>query len=165
MRGILDMKHTSDSMRGTQNIVYAPMAVAELPQETVSRTIEWYESIEDQEIQKNTFIAFEYFLNTDCLSGNVSIAWPRPRGFKHLMLLVVGAPAPGSPAQLQTQRELTISAPSQILGSKARANEVTPNPAGLENYHNKRAVYGEHYDRLVALRKQYDPSNKFKGPL
>lgn len=56
------------------------------------------------------------------------------------MLLVVGAPAPGSPAQLQTQRELTISAPSQILGSKARANEVTPNPAGLENYHNKRAV-------------------------
>lgn len=84
MRGILDMKRkaifmfviscihtvlnvvlldTSDSMRGTQNIVYAPMAVAELPQETVSRTIEWYESIEDQEIQKNTFIAFEYFLN------------------------------------------------------------------------------------------------------
>ena len=54
---------TSDSMRGTQIIVYAPMALAELPQETVSRAIEWYESIEDQEIQKNTFIAFEYLLN------------------------------------------------------------------------------------------------------
>ena len=38
------------------------MALADIPEEIVVRTIEWYESIEDPEIQDNTFVALEYLL-------------------------------------------------------------------------------------------------------
>ena len=38
------------------------MALTDLPKETVARTIEWYESIEDPEIRDNSFVALEYFI-------------------------------------------------------------------------------------------------------
>jgi FAD/FMN-containing dehydrogenase len=30
---------------------------------------------------------------------------------------------------------------------------------------NEQQVYGENWDRLVELKKKYDPKNKLKGPI
>ena len=79
----------------------------------------------------------------------------------HLLLIIVNAPANGSEGQEKIISKLLLEAPEIILGEKAKLAMV--NPAGLEPYHDTKKSYGQHYDKLMDLRKKYDPARRFKG--
>lgn len=80
---------------------------------------------------------------------------------QHLLLIIMNAPKDSSAEHERIIQDLLLEAPAKILGEKAKDARV--NPAGLEGYHDPKATYGQHFDKLAELRKKYDPNRRFKG--
>lgn len=163
------------------------MGVSSLSQSEILRAIEWYDELGsiDSKIQGLSLIAFEFqvivcivFVVALVLLSSIDpqvnpyqrspfggineVAWPRPIDMKHLLLIIINGPKDSSAEQDNLTKQLLIDAPKQILGD--RANEGQVNPAGLElDYHDPKRTYGQHYEKLIKLRKLYDPKQRFKG--
>ncbi|KAH7009157.1 hypothetical protein B0J12DRAFT_752280 [Macrophomina phaseolina] len=164
MRGIVEMQHAADQSRGTMKTFYAPMGVSSLSRDDILRAIEWYDKLAtiDKNIQELSVVIFEFQIIRPPLGGISEVAWARPIDMQHLLLIVASAPKDSPAEQENTIRNLLMDAPKQILGNRAKEAQV--NPAGLEpDYHDPKATYGQHYKKLVNLRKKYDPERRFKG--
>ncbi|TDZ16595.1 6-hydroxy-D-nicotine oxidase [Colletotrichum orbiculare MAFF 240422] len=164
MKGVVDMQRNAALLRGTTKTMYAPMALPDLDQATIHRAVQFYDKLGslDKSIQEISSVIFECLLVRPPIGGTAEIAWPRSPGLNHLLLLIASCPADGPKEQEDLLRQISVDAPKEVLGDKLSQVEV--NPAGLEpSYHNVRDVYREHYDKLVALRRVYDPSSRFKS--
>ncbi|PSN59824.1 FAD-binding domain-containing protein [Corynespora cassiicola Philippines] len=153
----------ADHNRGKFKTLYAPMGVASLTKEEMLKAVQWKENLgaTDKEIQQLSVVIFEFSVTRSPLGASSEIAWPRPVDMNHLLLIIVNAPANGSEGQEKLISKLLLEAPEIILGEKAELAMV--NPAGLEPYHDTKKSYGQHYDKLMDLRKKYDPARRFKG--
>ncbi|KAL9070533.1 MAG: hypothetical protein Q9161_004830 [Pseudevernia consocians] len=38
-------------------------------------------------------------------------------------------------------------------------------PNTIEDFHDTKKIFGDHYGRLQELKRKYDPGNKLKGPI
>ncbi|KAH9895437.1 hypothetical protein F4778DRAFT_272429 [Xylariomycetidae sp. FL2044] len=164
MKGVVDMQANAAMMRGTMKFEYAPMCLEHISANDIVKTIEWHDGLGavDPEIQERSMFVFEMLINRPPLGDYSDCAWPRRPHFNHLLLLIGSSPRDGPPEQGQTLRRLVGEAPVQILG-EAKAASAAPNPAGLEPDFDASKVFGEHYEKLVMLRKKYDPQGRFKA--
>jgi len=90
------------------------------------------------------------------------VAWGRQVNMQHLLLVITNAPKESSAEQELIIKNMMLEAPKQILGD--RAQEARVNPAGLDlEYHDPRPTYAQNYEKLVVLRKRYDPDRRLKG--
>ncbi|KAK1530072.1 uncharacterized protein CCOS01_05175 [Colletotrichum costaricense] len=163
MKGVLDMQRNANVMRGTMKTLYAPMAVSDLDRVTIARAIEVYDNIAklDQTIHDMSSVIFEFLLLRPPIGGTAEVAWPRSNNLNHLLLFIISCPGNGTEEQEKIIRQISNDAPGQVLGLGTRA-EV--NPAGLEpSYHDVKGVYREHYEKLVELRRLYDPKKRFQS--
>ncbi|TKW54613.1 hypothetical protein CTA1_3427 [Colletotrichum tanaceti] len=164
MKGVLEMQRNAADLRGTMRLFYAPMAVADMDQGVITRAVEFYDNIGrlDESIQAMSAVMFEFLTFRSPIGGTAEVAWPRSNGLNHLLLFIFGGPGDGPQEQEKMLRQLSEDAPRHVLGSKAGDAEI--NPAGLEpDDHDVKGVYREHYEKLVDLRRRYDPDNRFKS--
>ncbi|KAJ4304769.1 hypothetical protein N0V90_000297 [Kalmusia sp. IMI 367209] len=164
MRGIVDMQHNADLLCGTMKALYAPMAISSLSKGEILRAMEWYDGLAsiDEKIHELSVFVFEFQIIRPPFGGIHEVAWARPIDMQHLLLVIVSAPKDSSLVQEGVIKRILAQAPEQILGD--RAKQVQVNPAGLEiEYHDPKNTYRQHYDKLVGLRKRYDPMRRFKG--
>ncbi|KAK1634119.1 FAD binding domain-containing protein [Colletotrichum phormii] len=163
MKGIIDMQRNANVMRGTMKTLYAPMAVADLDRSTITRAIEFYDNIAklDQSVHDMSTVIFEFLLLRPPIGGTAEVAWPRSNTLNHLLLFIISCPGNGSDEQEKIIRQISNDAPGQVLGAETQA-EV--NPAGLEpSYHDVKGVYRDHFEKLVELRRRYDPKKRFQS--
>jgi hypothetical protein len=132
-------------------------------------------------VQRNAWLLLELFSCRDNLVETGS-AWPRKKGFKHMVLLGAGADA-GSNRERERERggdrvlelELGVargkilSGHGEILGwvggegegEMKRRLDVIPN--SIEEYHDVRAIYGGNWDRLSQIKREWDPRDRLGG--
>ncbi|KAH9225692.1 hypothetical protein K456DRAFT_1851929 [Colletotrichum gloeosporioides 23] len=164
MKGVVDMQRNAAVLRGKMKTLYAPMALPDVDRDTLNRAVAFYDKLGslDKSIQDISSVVFECLLLRPPIGGTAEVAWPRAPGLNHLLLLIASCPGDGTKEQEELLRKISIDAPKEVLEDKLGLAEV--NPAGLElDYHSAKAVYREHYEKLLTLRKLYDPKSRFKS--
>lgn len=162
MKGVVDMQRNVAMLRGVMSHFRAvPMATTDLDEATIVRAIEWHDIIEsvDRDIHNNTMLILEFLVLSDPIGGVARVAFPRPLGLKHYLLVLTGCPADGTEEQEQKVTELVLDAPKAILGSR----EHIILPPGIDELQDPRKSYAATWDKLVDLRRKFDPELKFKA--
>jgi hypothetical protein len=150
-------------MKYTQTCYWSAMALPKLTESVIMNAFDWYERTQTEAggaLAPFSSMLFELFCSSDSKSGRNASGWPRPLGFQHMVLIQSGALESGPLDNLS--KKLVIDGAEDILGKGVKL-DITAN--ALEDFHDMRDVYAEHYDRLVELKKKYDPKNKLKGPI
>ena len=116
---------------------------------------------EPNSVAENGYLLYELFSCTDNLTGRHSSAWPRPVGYKHMLLLGTGC-APNSSKEVSDKaKKYIIEGPQKILGKSMGEVDIVPN--GLEEFHDIERVYGDHMPKLRQVKARFDPKNRLKG--
>lgn len=139
------------------------MAVSKLTEEDVLRSFQWWEKVQSQptSVADHGYLLFELFSCRDNLVSRATSAWPRPLGFKHMLLIGAGC-NPGSPKEdFETAKAFVKDDGPQILGTDAK--NMMPIPNALESFHNMEKVYGSNYEKLKEVKRKYDPEDRMGG--
>ncbi|KAE8372282.1 hypothetical protein BDV26DRAFT_286079 [Aspergillus bertholletiae] len=155
-KGIVDMQQNVTSLRGTfKSFDAIPMATAQVDEETILRAMEWQDKIKaiDKDIHGRTMVLFEFLVLAE-------VAWPRRLDDKHYILIITGCPADETAEQERTALKIAVNAPGEVFGEFEHYSIL---PAGISEFHDPKKAYGTHWERLVKLRKKYDPELKFKA--
>lgn len=134
-----------------------------LTEEIIVKSLDWWQkaAAEPSSVGKNVWLLFELFSCRDNLTGRDSSAWPRPVGFKHTLLLGTGWGLDGAPEDPQLAKKYIVDAHRDIFGKSVEDTIVAPN--ALEDFHNVKTVYGDHFDKLRTIKTRVDPRNRLKG--
>lgn len=135
----------------------------ETSEEIIIKSISWWETILDDptSVSKNGYLLYELFSCRDNLTGRHSSAWPRPVGYKHLMLLGTGC-GPNEPKEVSDKaKQYLMEAPKKILGKLMNEVDIVPN--ALEDFHDIERIYGGHYEKLRQIKTRVDPQNRLQG--
>lgn len=135
----------------------------QLTEDVVTRSLDWWTSMlsEPDSVADCGWLIFELFTCRDNLSGRDSSAWPRPVGFKHMVLLGTGCTANSSEEVREKARQYILKGSEEILGKPLQ--EVDVAPAGLDEYHNVERIFGHHYEKLRQVKTRVDPRNRLQG--
>lgn len=127
-------------MKYTQTVFWNAMALPRLNESIIMNAFAWYDKTQtagDGSIGPCSSMLFELFCVTDAPDRSAS-GWPRPVGFKHMVLLGSGAPTIGPMHDLAKQ--LVIDGSKEVIGADAKL-DVTPN--ALEDFHDPKDVSGD----------------------
>ncbi|GKZ65111.1 hypothetical protein AnigIFM50267_007275 [Aspergillus niger] len=151
-------------VKGTMKQFWSPLLLQEISKETIINAVQWSENIGklDESLGDCTYLIFEPLSSRDPDGGVSSCAWPRPPGTKHILLLGTGCPSDAGREQENLARELAIKAGPTVLGEDADLNYL---PNGFEDFHDAEKIWGPHFAKLSALRRQYDPMSRFKAAI
>lgn len=142
------------------------MAISKLTEEHVVNSFAWWDEVGASKVGtvgNNPNFLLELFSCRDNLTARASSAWPRPVGFKHMLLLGTGCDGEGTQEERdEAKRLIKDVAPRQILGEKG-AKEMIVIPNGVEGFHDHAKMYGEHWPRLRQIKAKYDPDNRLGG--
>ncbi|RDH21195.1 FAD-binding domain-containing protein [Aspergillus niger ATCC 13496] len=164
LSGVVDLQDKAHIVKGTMKQFWSPLLLQEISKETIINAVQWSENIGklDESLGDCTYLIFEPLSSRDPGGGVSSCAWPRPPGTKHILLLGTGCPSDAGREQENLARELAIKAGSTVLGEDADLNYL---PNGFEVFHDAEKIWGPHFAKLQALRRQYDPMSRFKAAI
>ncbi|KAH8901072.1 FAD binding domain-containing protein [Thozetella sp. PMI_491] len=164
-KGVVDMQRNVANLRGTLKRMYATtMTVPVISEETIMRVIAWQDEIAeiDPEIRNRSLVAIEGFVLRPPIGGQSETAWFRRWEDKHYVLILTGAPAHGTDEQDARASKIIQDTPGKVFGAAADFRIL---PAGLDEWDDPKETFDSHWERLVELRKRYDPDLKFKAPV
>jgi FAD/FMN-containing dehydrogenase len=101
-------------------------------------------------------VVLEYYGGAASRVGPGDTAFPHRRAMYDLVIIALWADAAEDDRHIQWARETAAAMEPYASGG------VYVNLLGVEGADRVRAAYGENYDRLVALKNQYDPTNFFR---
>ncbi|KAL2822106.1 FAD-binding domain-containing protein [Aspergillus granulosus] len=164
LAGVAELQAKIDTVKGTMKQSFSALVLQELPKETIINAIKWFESLADidETIADCTYLVFELLCSRDPAGSNAGVAFPRPPGSKHVLLLGPGCPSDAGSDMEKLARDLAIEAPSKVLGNDAEIHYL---PSGYDDYLDPAKFWGVHLARLRDLRRKYDPQDKFKGAI
>ena len=156
------------TLRGTASNYWSAIALTDsgehqMTEEHIIKSFEWWNKVasDPSTVGDNSWLLFELFSCCDNLTGRTSSAWPRPVGYKHMLLLGTGWGLNGPSGDQAIARKYIVDAHQEIIGTSVE--EVVAVPNGLEDFHNVKIVYGEHYSKLRAIKTRVDSRNRLKG--
>ncbi|KAF2432967.1 FAD-binding domain-containing protein [Tothia fuscella] len=150
------------ALKYTQTMYWNPIALPKLTETILMNSFEWYgktQTAAEGALRNSSNLLFELFCCTDA-ANRLASGWPRPVGFRHMVFLRAGAPTEGPLDDLA--KNFVTEGPKEIFGPDARL-EVTAN--GLEPFYDPKEVFGENYEKLLQLKREYDPKNRLRTPL
>ncbi|KAK5106680.1 hypothetical protein LTS08_000801 [Lithohypha guttulata] len=162
IRQVAQLQEHIGNLRGTAECYWSPMALTneEMSESVILKSFEWWMSLQQEpnSIADNDWLLFELFACKDNLNGRHSSAWPRPVGYKHMLLVGAGC-ATGSTGELSNKaKQHVIDASMRILGKPLSETAVAPN--AIEEFHSIEKMYGEHYAKLREVKTKVDPGNR-----
>lgn len=167
MKEVCALQEGLGELIGSTSCFWTPMALATVTEEQVVNSFEWWEDVAKSEhgsVADNGYLLFELFSCRDNLTSRATSGWPRPLGFKHMLLIGAGCKqdAPASEYE-EARRQIQDVAPEKILGSKQAVKEMIPIPNAMEKFHDHQRIYGEHWQKLREVKRKYDPENRLRG--
>ncbi|PLB44948.1 FAD-binding domain-containing protein [Aspergillus steynii IBT 23096] len=164
LAGVANLQDKAHIVKGSMKQFWAPLLVKEMSAETIVKTVKWSEEIRelDESLGDCTYIIFELLSSREPGGPISNCAWPRPAGFKHILLLGTGCPGDSGPVKEKLARDLACQAAYRVLGEGADFHYL---PNGFEDFHDARKTWGPHFAQLQTARNHYDPKNKFKGAI
>ncbi|RKK85544.1 hypothetical protein BFJ71_g14142 [Fusarium oxysporum] len=158
---VLDMQMNICGMnRSMAELHVLAMGLADANEDTVLRALTWPDKIAaiDKDIHSLTMIVPEFLVFSPPVGGVAEVAWPRPTNLRHYILAAVGSPSDGTVLQNEMSRQLIQHAPEDIVASQ----EYNVLPTSSDELVDTKLAYGSHWDRLIELRRKYDPEVRFK---
>ncbi|KPI38969.1 uncharacterized protein AB675_4445 [Cyphellophora attinorum] len=167
MREMTDLQANLGELQGKQSAFWTAMAIATLTEDMVLSALDWWATDNAQNkhgsVADQGYLLFELFSCRDNLTSQASSAWPRPLGFKHMVLIGSGCSADAPDSDLREAKRLVRDVgPAKILGAES-AKHMVAIPNAMEDFHDLKAIYGENLPRLQEIKKKYDPNNRIKG--
>jgi hypothetical protein len=155
-------------LRGKSETNWAPIALTDagadqLTESVITKSVEWWTSMlnEPNSIAENGWLLLELFSSRDSSTGRESNAWPRPVGFKHMVLLGSGCAPDSTDTVREKALKYIIEGPEKILGKSMSEVDITPN--AIDTYHSVEKIYGGHYEKLRRIKTRVDPENRLQG--
>ncbi|KAK3711302.1 hypothetical protein LTR37_009682 [Vermiconidia calcicola] len=140
----------------------APL-LAEIDDETLVRAWKWWEDAINifEGFQVGSTVLLEFMQEGAMTSsgGRDKTAWPHYER-RHVMQLGLGCRPEGAPENIRevAMKQFQKAGP-QIAGADKDTKEF--HAGFLHEFNDLRDIYGENFDKLKELKKQYDPNNRF----
>lgn len=155
-------------LRGTASNYWSAVALTgegelELTEDHLLKSFEWWQRLaaEPSSCGDSAYLLYELFSCRDNETGRDSSAWPRPFGYRHMLLLGSGWGKDSPPEDERLARKYIIEGHQKILGKSVENVIVVPN--ALEDFHNINMVYGDHVEKLRTIKTRVDPRNRLQG--
>ncbi|KAL4880158.1 FAD-binding domain-containing protein [Aspergillus karnatakaensis] len=162
LAGVAELQNKAHIAKGTMKQSWAPLMLQDLSKDIIIRTVQWAEDMQQygNSLADCTYLIFELLSSRDPTGPRANVAWPRPVGGKHILLLGPGCPSDEGGDVENFVKKLAIDAPAKVLGHDAEVHYL---PSGFEEFHDSEKIWGEHLQKLQGLRRKYDPQDRFKG--
>ena len=153
-------------LRGTAESHWAPVCLTgehEISEDIIIRSFDWWAMMlnDASSVSNYGYLLYELFSCRDNLTGRSSSAWPRPVGYKHMMLLGAGCSPNETQEVSDKAKQYLLAGPEKILGKSIREVDVIPN--ALEDFHDVEKIYGSHLEKLRQVKTKVDPLNRLQG--
>ncbi|KAK5126161.1 hypothetical protein LTR08_005024 [Meristemomyces frigidus] len=169
LRRIHALAETFRDFQGSNMFWLCAPLVAELDEGMLVRAWGWYEeSVEacaGLGVGSTVLLEFMQEGAYGSSGSRASTAWPHGEkdgktGRRHVMQLVLGCRPEGAPEDI---RDLVMQrfqlAGEQIAGAGKSLGEY--HVGFLHEWNDVREIYAENYDKLVLVKRKYDPENRF----
>ncbi|KIX00110.1 uncharacterized protein Z518_10247 [Rhinocladiella mackenziei CBS 650.93] len=163
-RGVNEQFDALKSTMGMTNTWAAGVTVPSVDQELILRAWEWYLDLlkKDPRLVRGTYVLMEVMQKAAYQSlgfpSKVS-AWPHTL-HQHNLQIGTGTP-PGSAESDALAYKAMAEGPYQIRPGHTGADYF---PNFMESFVDPKQVFGVNGDKLVEIKKKYDPNNKLGGP-
>ncbi|KAI9375116.1 hypothetical protein BJX61DRAFT_550171 [Aspergillus egyptiacus] len=159
---VVGLQDKIDTLKGSMRQFWAPICFKSITKDTVLRTVKWHDGLEriDPSLADCSYAILELCNSCDPPTPS-SVAWPRPPGMKHILVLATGCPA-DAPEKEKAAHDCAARAAGEIL-DKDETPWYLPNL--LEDFQQREMIWGPHFDKLQALRRKYDPRGRFRGAI
>ncbi|KAK5175854.1 uncharacterized protein LTR77_000994 [Saxophila tyrrhenica] len=163
---VADVNALGDSFKhwqGSNKFWLCAPLLSEMDDETVVRAWKWWEdsiNLHD-DFQTGSVVLMEFMQGPAMSSsgGRSKTAWPHYER-RHVMQLGLGRKTEGSPENLREMAMKQFTKAGQLIAGPEK--DTKEYHAGfLHEWNNLREVYGENFDKLKEIKKQYDPKNRF----
>ncbi|KAK0887585.1 hypothetical protein LTR02_017085 [Friedmanniomyces endolithicus] len=140
----------------------APLIDGNLDDELLVRTWKWYEdSIEAHPGFGAESTVLLEFMQENAFSSSpscISTGWPHS-SHRHILQLVLRCKPETAPRNIQEIAMKRLQAAGRDIAGDRKTGEF--HPGFLNEWNDLRQIYGGNYDRLMELRKRFDPDNRF----
>jgi hypothetical protein len=131
------------NFKGTATSYWSPIIIPKITEDVILKSFEWYEdaTASSDAIKDGVYLLFELFSARDSLTARTDSGWPRPVGFRHMVLLGAGTSPRASAVDDALAKRLVAGGAQYIFGD----GKIDIAPNAMEDYHSVEAV------SLVAL--------------
>ncbi|KAM0378381.1 hypothetical protein ACHAPY_006069 [Fusarium culmorum] len=149
------------AMSGLSKQYWAPMIVPEFTEKQLEDCVRWFTDLDNygKTIADNTYMIFELFCTREG-SDPKAMAWPGPRGCRHMLVIGVGCGLDVPAEEEENAQKLAKEAPRLLMGDDPR---ITPTPNAIEEWTDIPKIYGSNLAKVQKLRARYDPKARFKA--
>ncbi|KAL3587315.1 hypothetical protein FPOAC2_14066 [Fusarium poae] len=149
------------AMSGLSKQYWAPMIVPEFTEKQLEDCVQWFTDLDNygKTIADNTYMIFELFCTREG-SDPKAMAWPGPRGCRHMLVIGVGCGLDVPAEEEENAQKLAKEAPRLLMGDDPR---ITPTPNAIEEWTDIPKIYGSNLAKVQELRARYDPKARFKA--